>query len=139
MRILVTGGAGFIGSHIAEAALVAGHEVAVIDDLSAGRRENVPKGASFYELDICDAAGVGRVFDAFRPEAVSHQAAQASVTKSVRDPLRDAQVNIVGSLNLVLEARKHVSRVVFASTGGRNLRGGAGRTACVPWRSPWRP
>jgi len=119
MRVLVTGGAGFIGSHIADAALAASHEVLVIDDLSSGRRENVPKGAQFLELDIRSASRVRDVFAAFKPDAVSHQAAQTSVVVSTREPQRDAEVNILGSLNLVRESMAHaVSRFVFASTGG---------------------
>ncbi len=119
MRILVTGGAGFIGSHVADAALAAGHEVLVIDDLSTGRRSNVPKGAQFLELDIRNPALVQDMFKTFKPEAVSHQAAQTSVVVSTREPLRDAEVNILGSLNLIREsALQGVSRFVFASTGG---------------------
>lgn len=119
MRILVTGGAGFIGSHIADAALAKGHEVLVIDDLSTGRRSNVPKGAQFLELDIRHSGKVAEMFDAFKPEAISHQAAQTSVVVSTREPLRDAEINILGSLNLIREsAIRGLSRFVFASTGG---------------------
>jgi len=119
MRVLVTGGAGFIGSHIADAALAAGHEVLVIDDLSSGRRTSVPKAAQFLELDIRSESGVREVFSAFKPEVVSHQAAQTSVVVSTREPLRDAEVNILGSLNIIRESAAHaVSRFVFASTGG---------------------
>lgn len=119
MKILVTGGAGFIGSHIADALLAAGHEVAVLDDLSTGRRQNVPAGARFFEVDVRDAAAVEAAFAAFRPAVVSHQAAQTSVSVSVREPRRDAEINVVGGL-VVLEAcvRHSVERVVFASTGG---------------------
>lgn len=119
MRVLITGGAGFIGSHIADAALAAGHEVLVIDDLSTGRRANVPKAAQFLEVDIRSTSRVKEVFSAFKPNAVSHQAAQTSVVVSTREPLRDAEVNILGSLNLIQESVAHgVSRFVFASTGG---------------------
>lgn len=119
MRVLVTGGAGFIGSHIADAALAAGHEVLVIDDLSTGRRTNVPSGAQFLEVDIRSTSRVREVFGAFKPDAVSHQAAQTSVVVSTREPLRDAEVNILGSLNLIQESVAHgVGRFVFASTGG---------------------
>lgn len=115
----MTGGAGFIGSHVAQACLERGHEVCVLDDLSTGRRENVPEGASFHECDIRDGAAVDAVFEAFRPEVVSHQAAQTSVAVSTREPLRDAEINIMGSLR-VLEAsvRCEVQHIVFASTGG---------------------
>ncbi len=119
MRILITGGAGFIGSHVADAALAGGHDVAVFDSLVAGRRENVPDGATFYESDICDADAVDAAFAEFRPTHVSHQAAQASVAVSVREPQMDASVNILGSLNILSACvRNQVDRVVFASTGG---------------------
>ena len=119
MRVLVTGGAGFIGSHVADALLAAGHEVAVLDDLSVGKRENVPAAARFFEADVRDATAVGEVFAAFRPEVVAHQAAQTSVSVSTREPVRDAAINVVGGL-VVLDACVHhgVSHFVFASTGG---------------------
>lgn len=119
MRILITGGAGFIGSHIAEAAIAAGHEVCVLDNLSSGRLKNVPVAARFEQIDIRDGAAVNALFADFRPDAVSHQAAQASVAVSVREPLLDASVNLIGSLNILEACRAHgVSRFVFASTGG---------------------
>jgi UDP-glucose 4-epimerase len=121
MRILVTGGAGFIGSHIVEGLLESGHEVAVLDDLSSGRRENVPPGARFFECDLRDAERTRAVVREFRPDAVSHQAAQASVALSMREPRRDADVNLIGGLNLLeacTEAGANVGHVVFASTGG---------------------
>ena len=119
MRALVTGGAGFIGSHVAAALVTAGWDVEVIDDLSSGTRANVPGGAVLRELDIRDGEGVSRVFAAFRPELVLHHAAQASVSVSTREPLLDAQVNVLGSLNLLAaSAACKVSRFVFASTGG---------------------
>lgn len=119
MRILVTGGAGFIGSHIADACLAAGHEVLVLDDLSTGRRDNVPTAAKFVQGDIRDAELVSRVFADFKPEVVSHQAAQTSVAISTREPLRDAEVNVLGSLNILNAAvAEKVGHVVFASTGG---------------------
>lgn len=119
MRVLVTGGAGFIGSHIVEALRAQGDEIAVLDDLSSGRRENVPAGVKLYQIDLRDRdATRGALFD-FKPDAVSHQAAQASVVVSVREPFVDAQVNVLGGLNLLdacTEAR--VQHFVFASTGG---------------------
>jgi UDP-glucose 4-epimerase len=121
MRILVTGGAGFIGSHIVEGLLDAGHEVGVLDDLSTGRRENVPAGAKFFECDLRDLERTCAVLGDFRPEAVSHQAAMASVAVSMREPQRDAEVNVLGGLNLLeacTRAGSRVHRVVFASTGG---------------------
>lgn len=119
MRILITGGAGFIGSHIAEHALSRGHEVLVIDDLSSGRRENVPARAELVVLDVRRSDEVRAVFERFRPDAVTHQAAQASVAVSMREPVRDADVNVLGGLS-VLEACRATStqRFVFASTGG---------------------
>jgi UDP-glucose 4-epimerase len=119
MRILVTGGAGFIGSHLVEAALAAGHEVAVVDDLSSGRRANVPDGAAFFHADVRDEVRLREAFARFRPEAVAHQAAQASVSASVREPLRDAEVNLLGSLRVLEACRAFGARsFVFASTGG---------------------
>ena len=119
MRILITGGAGFIGSHVADALLAAGHEVAIVDDLSTGRRENVPPAAVFHHGDICDGAFLQKVFDEFAPEIVSHQAAQTSVSISTREPRRDAHINVIGSIELLSQCvRKRVERVVYASTGG---------------------
>ena len=119
MRLLITGGAGFIGSHIAEQSIARGWQVAVIDDLSSGRRENVPSGAEFFQVDIQDQEAVDVAFSAFRPEAVSHQAAQASVAVSVREPQKDASINILGSLNILQACVAHkVRQIVFASTGG---------------------
>jgi UDP-glucose 4-epimerase len=118
-RVLVTGGAGFIGSHVVEACLAAGYEVAVVDDLSSGKKENLPEGVPLYQVDIADAEAVGRVFDLVRPEKVVHQAAQISVSRSVREPALDARINVLGLLN-VLEAavRQGVRAFIFASSGG---------------------
>lgn len=117
MRILVTGGAGFIGSHIVDALRARGHECAVIDDLSSGSRGNLPPDVPLFEADISDRSAIARAFDDFRPEAVSHQAAQISVSVSMREPGRDAQVNIVGLLNVLAEAaRVGARRIVFASS-----------------------
>jgi UDP-glucose 4-epimerase len=119
MRLLITGGAGFIGSHVADAAIARGWSVAVLDDLSSGRRENVPSLAQFFHCDIQDAAAVRSAFESFKPECVSHQAAQASVSVSVREPQRDASVNILGSLNVLTACvALGVQQIVFASTGG---------------------
>jgi UDP-glucose 4-epimerase len=118
MRILVTGGAGFIASHLADAFLASGHTVHVVDDLSSGRRENVPRGASFTQVDIRDAT-LGAVIREFRPEVLCHHAAQMDVRKSVEDPAFDADVNVVGSLHLLEHCRQAgTRRVLFASTGG---------------------
>lgn len=119
MKILVTGGAGFIGSHVADALLGASHEVLVLDDLSTGRRANVPERAQFVQGDIRDAALVAKVFADFQPDVVTHQAAQTSVSISTREPLRDAEINVLGSLNILQSCVKHkVRQLVFASTGG---------------------
>ena len=118
MRILVTGGAGFIGSHVVDAFVAAGHQVAVIDDLSSGRRENLNAQATFYQLDVQDAA-VGDVFRREQPEVLCHHAAQMDVRRSVADPLFDARVNLVGLLNLMEHGRRNgLRRVLLASTGG---------------------
>ena len=117
MRVLLTGGAGFIGSHVAELLLSEGHEVAVIDDLSRGRRENVPQGAVFYEADVRD--GCEEVFMEFETEMLCHQAAQIDVRRSVAHPLLDLEINAGATLKLLENCVKYgVSRVVFASTGG---------------------
>jgi UDP-glucose 4-epimerase len=120
MRILVTGGAGFIGSHTVDALVAAGtHEVAVIDNLSAGKPDQVNSRARFHQADIRDAAEVGRIIASERPEVMVHLAAQMDVRRSVADPAFDAQVNLVGFLNLMEAARQHgLRRVVFSSTGG---------------------
>ncbi|MDG2130893.1 MAG: NAD-dependent epimerase/dehydratase family protein [Fuerstiella sp.] len=119
MRLLITGGAGFIGSHIADKAIAKDWDVAVLDNLVSGRRENVPSAAEFFECDIRDSSAVEQAFAAFKPTAVSHQAAQASVAVSVREPQMDAEVNIIGSLNILSACVAHsVETLVFASTGG---------------------
>ncbi len=121
MRILVTGGAGFIGSHIVDQSLAAGHEVAVVDNLweeGGGRRENLNPRARFYRADITDEAALGPIFDEVQPEIVSHQAAQHSVSISTRDPRLDARVNVLGLLNVLTNCtRVGTRKVVFASSG----------------------
>jgi UDP-glucose 4-epimerase len=119
MRVMVTGGAGFIGSHVADALVAAGHEVFVIDDLSTGKRDNVPAGARLVTLDIRDQDAVYEAFATLRPEVVTHQAAQTSVSVSTREPARDAAINVVGSIHVLQACVRHdVQRFVFASTGG---------------------
>ena len=118
MKIVVTGGAGFIGSHIVDAFIEKGHEVHIIDDFSTGRKENVNPKATVHKLDIADpkaAALIGKL----KPDALNHQAAQMDLRLSVEDPLLDARINIIGFLNL-LEACKNsgVKKVLFASSGG---------------------
>jgi UDP-glucose 4-epimerase len=114
----VTGGAGFIGSHVAEAALEAGHQVLVVDDLSNGRTENLPSNADFHPIDIRNKDVLREVALHFKPDAISHHAAQASVTVSVREPMLDADVNVLGSLNVANVALECSSRLIFSSTGG---------------------
>jgi len=111
----VTGGAGFIGSHVVDALLARGDEVHVLDDLSKGKRENVPAPAELHVADIRDP---GEVFDAVRPVAVFHLAAQADVRISVAQPDLDADVNVLGTIRILEAARRHDAQVVFASSGG---------------------
>lgn len=119
MKILVSGGAGFIGSHVADALIEDGHEVAVIDNLETGSRENVNQDAHFAHLDLRDEEGLRRFVLDFAPDAVFHHAAQISVPHSVSSPAFDASINIVGSLNLWQSARDAgAQRFVFASSGG---------------------
>jgi UDP-glucose 4-epimerase len=119
MKILVTGGAGFIGSHIVDALLAAGHSAAVLDDLSSGSRDNLPADVPLHVADIADAAAVERVFATEKPDAVCHQAAQMSVSLSVRDPAFDAKANVMGLIHVLAAAAAHgVKRFVFASSGG---------------------
>jgi UDP-glucose 4-epimerase len=115
---IVTGGAGFVGSHVADALLEHGREVLAVDDLSTGREEFVPDRARFERIDIVDAAALALVFDRFQPSLVCHLAAQASVTVSVSDPQHDCAVNVLGTLNVCEAAGRHGASVVFASTGG---------------------
>ena len=118
MRILVTGGAGFIGSHIVDAYLAAGHEVTVVDDLSTGRKHNLNAKASFQQLDIRDR-GLRQFIAAGRFEVINHHAAQISVKVSTEDPLLDAEVNVLGLLNVLQAAAESgVRKVIFASSGG---------------------
>jgi len=120
VRIIVTGGAGFIGSHIVDAYLAAGHEIVVLDNLwshGGGRREHVPSGVRLIEIDVRDA-GIADVFAEFRPEVVCHHAAQHSVAIGSRDPKFDADVNLTGLLNLLeAGAKTQVRKFVFASSG----------------------
>jgi len=116
VRAIVTGGAGFIGSHIVEALLARGDEVHVIDDLSAGKRANVAKGATLYVEDIRNS--LAPIFDRVKPDLCFHLAAQASVSVSVKDPLRDGEINVLGAIRVLEAALPHGTRVVFSSTGG---------------------
>jgi len=117
-RILITGGAGFIGSHVTDLLVAAGHEVAVVDNLSTGRREFVPAAAQFFPYDIKDQNTHELILD-WGPQVIIHHAAQMSVQVSVGDPLLDARENILGSLNILqAAARGQVRKFIFASTGG---------------------
>ena len=119
MRILVTGGAGFIGSHVVDAYVAAGHDVAVVDNLSTGRPDNVNPAAQLHRVDIRDPAALEAAFAAFKPDVVNHHAAQSEVPKSVADPAYDASVNLVGGLNVLRASLDHsVKKVIFSSTGG---------------------
>jgi UDP-glucose 4-epimerase len=115
---IVTGGAGFIGSHVVDALLADGYEVTVIDDLSSGKRERVPDGAELRVLDIVDLGGLEAAVAEIQPRAIFHLAAQASVVVSMEDPGRDCAVNVGGTLNVVQAAGKCGASVVFTSTGG---------------------
>jgi UDP-glucose 4-epimerase len=118
VRILVTGGAGFIGSHVVDGYLAAGHEVAVVDDLSTGTRANLNPAVPLHQGDIRDPAVV-EVFERFHPDVVNHHAAQANVPASVQDPVYDAEVNVLGGLNLLrCAASVGVRKFVYASSGG---------------------
>jgi UDP-glucose 4-epimerase len=132
MRCLVTGGSGFIGSHLTDALIARGDEVAVVDDLSTGRRENlssaIDAGAELHVEDITDEHAMTRVFEQARPEAVFHLAAQAQVSRSVNDPVSDLRVNVEGTIRLLELARRfETGRIVFASTGGAIYGEGEGR------------
>jgi UDP-glucose 4-epimerase len=119
MKALITGGAGFIGSHVVDAYLAAGLEVVVVDDLSRGSRANLPPEVPFYQLDIRDRSALEEVCHREKPDLINHHAAQIDVRHSVREPIFDAECNILGSINLLELAVKYkVRRFVYASTGG---------------------
>jgi len=118
-KVLITGGAGFIGSHIAEQCILAGHEVVAIDDLSSGKVENLPDGVLFRKIDISDSQAIQEIFNEVKPDCVIHQAAQISVSRSVREPDHDAMINIIGLINtLKASVEQKVRSFVFASSGG---------------------
>ncbi|MDD3887281.1 MAG: NAD-dependent epimerase/dehydratase family protein [Patescibacteria group bacterium] len=119
MKILVTGGAGFIGSHIVDKLIEDTNEVIIIDNLSTGKKENLNSKAKFYQADIKNYEEIEKVFEQEKPEYICHQAAHASVPESVKDPISDAENNILGSINIFKLASKYnVKKIVFASTGG---------------------
>ena len=118
MNLLVTGGAGFIGSNLADALTAEGHNVTIIDDLSTGRKENIPEEAEFHKLDISSAV-VDKIFERGKFDQVFHLAAQMDVRKSVQNPIFDADVNILGGINLLQASVKHgIKKFIFSSTGG---------------------
>lgn len=118
MKILITGGAGFIGSHVADAYLEAGHDVVVVDDLSSGALANLDPRVKFYQLDVCSPA-LDDVFHEEQPELVNHHAAQVSVPRSISEPLQDIEVNLKGLLNILQCCIKYkVRKVIFISSGG---------------------
>jgi UDP-glucose 4-epimerase len=119
MKVLVTGGAGFIASHVVDAYVNLGYEVVVVDDLSRGSENNLNPGARFYRIDIRDAKALESVFATEKPHVVNHHAAQMDVRRGVREPVFDAAVNILGSINLLDLAVTHkVKRIIYASTAG---------------------
>jgi len=118
MKVLVTGGAGFIGSHIVDRLVQEGHEVVVVDNLSTGKKKNLNRAARFYKMDILSPK-IEKIFKKEKPDLISHHAAQMDVRRSVADPIFDAQVNILGFLNVLENAVRHGSKkVIFASSGG---------------------
>jgi UDP-glucose 4-epimerase len=128
MRVLVTGGAGFIGSHVTDALLARGDEVAVLDDLSSGRAGRLDPQVTLYKLSITDAAGLTSAVTAFQPELICHLAAQIDVRAAVDAPAEDARINILGTVNLLEAARAAAARILFASSGGALY----GREAPIP-------
>lgn len=119
MKILITGGAGFIASHIADKYLELGHEVVIIDNLSSGKKEYINKAARFYKADICDGGAVSKIISFEKPHVINHHAAQMSVRISVEDPVIDAQNNVIGLLNIFEAGKKNkVKKFIFASSGG---------------------
>jgi len=119
MKVLVTGGAGFIGSHVVDACLEAGHSVSIVDDLSSGKRENADPAARLHVADIRNTQAMEEVFAVERPEAICHLAAKANVRESMLEPVLYAEVNVLGSLTLLELARKYqCQKIVYASTGG---------------------
>jgi UDP-glucose 4-epimerase len=118
MKVLVTGGAGFIASHVSDRFLELGHAVSIVDNLSTGKRRNIPAAAAFHEIDIRNPS-LDDVFAQEKPEVVCHHAAQTDVRKSVSDPIYDTEVNLLGTLNILECCRRHgVRKVIYAGSGG---------------------
>jgi len=128
MRVIVTGGAGFIGSHLTDAFLARGDEVAAVDDLSAGRAGRLDERVALHKLSVTDAAQLGAVVDALAPDLICHLAAQIDVRASVARPSADAETNVIGTINVLEAARSAGARVLFCSTGGALY----GRDAPIP-------
>jgi UDP-glucose 4-epimerase len=128
MRVIVTGGAGFLGSHLTDAFLGRGDDVAVIDELSAGRPGRLDERASLHKVSVTDATDLSAVVTAYRPDLICHLAAQIDVRSSVTHPAADAETNVVGTINVLEAARETGARVLFASTGGALY----GRDAPIP-------
>ena len=118
MKVLVTGGAGFIGSHVVDRLIQEGHDVVVVDNLSTGKKKNLNRDAHFYKMDILNSR-IEKIFKKEKPDLISHHAAQMDVRRSVADPIFDAQVNVLGLLNVLENAVRHgTKKVIFASSGG---------------------
>jgi UDP-glucose 4-epimerase len=116
LKVMVTGGAGFIGSHVVDMLVSAGYRVSVVDDLSTGRFENINPGVNFYRVKI-EGDDFGRVVERERPDAVIHHAAQVDVARSMNEPLKDAGINVLGSVNLLENCRRYrVGKVIYASS-----------------------
>ena len=119
MKVIVTGGAGFIGSHIVDTLIHAGHEVSIIDNLSTGKKTNINPNANFYETDIRDLENLKKIFAKVKPDVINHQAAHAIVNASINDPTHDADINVIGSINLLQMCKEFsVKKFIFASSGG---------------------
>jgi len=138
MKILVTGAAGFIGSHVADAYVNLGHEVVIVDDLSRGSKRNLNPKSRFYQCDIRDRDGIEKIFLLEKPAIINHHAAQMDVRRGVREPLFDAQVNILGSINLIEAAVAHgAKRFIYAATAGAGY--GEPKQMPVPEDYPMNP
>lgn len=136
MKILVTGGAGFIGSHLVDALIKKGHNVVVIDNLSTGKRKNLNQDATFYNTDISSRDEIFKILSKEKPEIIYHCAAQIDVRKSVEDPVFDAHVNILGSLNIFESVKKSgIEKIIFSSTGGAIY----GNTTVIPSHEELKP
>ncbi len=138
MKIMVTGAAGFIASHVADAYANLGHEVFVVDDLSRGSKKNIPSGRRFYQVDVQDRATIDEIFAREKPDVVNHHAAQMDVRRGVREPIFDARVNILGSLNLIeASVANGVKRFIYAATAGAGY--GEPKEMPVPETAPVNP